>query len=562
MNTLNEVNFNPNYWRRYGFNRDPFGEHTQKEFFVPDSWEEYLDLLPQFARFCDTLLLIIGRSGVGKSTLINLFTTEQTSDTDIFALRATDCPNAHHFLKLLNQRYGAPYDAANQAPASEQLHQQLEFLRENKASRLLIIDAAEQLPLDMRQLCLQIIQQQNALTTCLPIILVGEDNLSTQMHALLTPTTAQKCLYTIHVESFSENETKQYLHWCCTQASGDKVVAFPFSPEDVATIFQQSDGVIGAINPIAQRLLSERTKPGFTLPPYLRGKVVWWCGAIIIITILLIVYQQLTKPSTLDEMISPPATTTAASAASTTPPNPAPSSSMVTPRTGTAAVPTEPINTTPSQGASGEDLPVSAKSSDAADPENATPMPTPLPKSSDKAGSATNITAATPTTNAAPSPAAPTLTTTPVATSPAPASSPKADANLFNQTMEAALQEHQARVLHTPPSHYTLQLIASPNLHKVQKFILQHQLGSVALIVSTERDDKFFYIVLYGNFPTRVIAAKEQAHLNKTKNIQPWLRTYKSVQELITADKPVVKTVHKKVVHKKITEKTDSSESW
>ena len=544
MDTLNQTPINPTYWRRYGFNRDPFSESTQKEFFVPASWEEYLDLLPQFARFCDTLLLIIGRSGVGKSTLINLFTNEQSVDTDIFALRATDCPNANHFLKLLNQRYGAPYDASNPAPASEQLHQQLEFLREDKASRLLIIDAAEKLPLDMRQLCLQIIQQQNALTTCLPIILVGEDNLSNQMHALLTPTTAQKCLYTIHVEPFSEDETEQYLHWCCTQAAGDKIVEFPFSSEDIASIFQQSNGVIGAINPIAQRLLSNRAKSGFTLPPYLRGKIVWWCGAIIIITILLIVYQQLTKPSTLDEMISPPAAAPTTSAA-----NPAPSPSTATPKTDTNATPVTapnpaPTNAAPNnespdakvQGASSEDLPHSDVT---AAPQPAAPVPE------------------------APAVPAPAVTTaaamTPAAAPAAPAAPKKANANLFNQTMSTALQEHQARVLHTPPNHYTLQLVASPNLHQVQKFILQHQLGSVALIVPTERDGKFFYIVLYGNFPTRAIAVKEQAHLHKTKNIQPWLRTYKSVQELIKENKskPVTKTHSKKIV-----EKTDSSENW
>ncbi|MSP52909.1 MAG: hypothetical protein EXR81_01485 [Gammaproteobacteria bacterium] len=540
MDTLNQTPIDPNYWRRYGFNRDPFSESAQKEFFVPEkfvpaSWEEYLGLLPQFARFCDTLLLIMGRSDVGKSTLINLFTHDQPPDTDIFALRATDCPNAHHFLKLLNQRYGAPYDASNQAPASEQLHQQLEFLREHKASRLLIIDEADKLPLDMRQLCLQIIQQQNALTTCLPIILVGEDNLSDQMHALLTPTTAQKCLYSIHVEPFSEDETEQYLRWCCTQASKatDKGVSFPFSPEEVATIFQQSNGVIGTINPIAQRLLSNRTKPGFTLPPYLQGKVVWWCGAIIVITILLIVYQQLTKPSALDEMISSPATTPVAAT------HPAPNAPMATPKTDTAPAPSTapnpaPTHATPSQGASGEDLP----HSDAVPAAPQTPAPAP-----------------------APIPVAP-AAMTPAIVPPAPVTSKKENANLFNQTMGTALQEHQARVLHTPPNHYTLQLVASPNLHQVQKFILQHQLASVALIVPTERDGKFFYIVLYGNFPTRAIAAKEQAHLHKTKNIQPWLRTYKSVQELVKTDKTVAKTHTRKVVHKKTAEPVTHSEDW
>jgi septal ring-binding cell division protein DamX/type II secretory pathway predicted ATPase ExeA len=542
--TMHELMINPNYWRRYGFSRDPFSANTQKEHFVPDSWEEYLDLLPQFARFCDTLLLIIGRPKVGKTTLINLFTNEQANDTDIFALRASDCSSANHFLQLLNQRFGAPYDANNPAPASEQLHQQLDYLRENKASRLLIIDEAEKLPLDMRQLCLQIIQQQNALTTCLPIILVGENNLSDQMHALLTPTTAQKCLYTIHIEPFSEDETEQYLQWCCAQAAGDKTVEFPFEAEDIATIFQNSQGVIGDINPIAQQLLSSRTKAGITLPPYLRGKVLWWSGAIIIITILLIAYQQLTKPSALDAMVTAPASTTTpapAPVANTPTPAPAPTPPPPTtpPATATPTNSTEPSNT--AQGASSEDLP----HTDATAADTATklapivPVPVPLPT---HAAAAQQEPVAKPNTSNKVNKTAAT--------------------NLFNTTMTEEMHAHQTQVMHTPPNHYTLQLIASPNLHVVQKFIIKHQLGSVAMIVPTEREGKFNYIVLYGNFPTQPIAAQAQARLQQTKQIKAWLRTYKSVQELIKPVKTAEhKTAAKKVAHKKA-EQSNNSENW
>lgn len=570
---------NPNYWRRYGFNRDPFSEAAQKEFFVPASWEEYLDLLPQFARFCDTLLLIIGRPKVGKTTLINLFTNEQGTDTDIFTLRASDCPSANHFLQLLNQRYGAPYDASNPAPASEQLHQQLEFLREQKASRLLIIDDAEKLPLDMRQLCLQIIQQQNALTTCLPIILVGEDQLSEQMHALLTPTTAQKCLYIVHVEPFSEDETEQYLRWCCEQAAGDKHVEFPFDPEDVATIFQQSNGVIGEINPAAQRLLSSRTKSGVALPPFLRGKIMWWGGAIIIIIILLVIYQQLTKPSNVEQSITSPVSTNppAANPPTANPSTPTTSTASATPATASssasatnatptanaATTPTAPANTE-TQGASSEDLPHTSAP---------TTIPTNTTSTADTSTSAKIVgvpgSAAAPVATAAETdaPTTPvsvktTTPTEPVKTTPVQKAPPHV--NLFNETMSAELREHQTRVLHTPPNHFTLQLIASPNLHIVQKFVLKHQLGSVALIVPTERNGKFYYIVLYGNFPTRAIAEQSHAQLKKKKQVEGWIRTYKSVQELITTGKPIApaKTVHRKIAHKKTAETTSNSENW
>ena len=65
--------FNQNYWRHYHYSHDPFATNLENLFFIPTTWEEYLDVMPQFARYCNSLLLITGTAGVGKSTLTNYF---------------------------------------------------------------------------------------------------------------------------------------------------------------------------------------------------------------------------------------------------------------------------------------------------------------------------------------------------------------------------------------------------------------------------------------------------------------------------------------------------------
>ena len=184
-NEFAKEHLNQNYWRHYRYSHDPFSATQGNTFFIPPTWEEYLDVLPQFSRYCNSLLLITGAPGVGKSTLIDLFIKQNLTDYEVIFLSAADCPGTEYLLQLLHEKFNAPYDENSILPISEQLTAQLDFLQQNKTPRLLIIKDAEQLPLDMRQACLQIVQQQSALATCLPVILVGNEQLPSQFNAII-----------------------------------------------------------------------------------------------------------------------------------------------------------------------------------------------------------------------------------------------------------------------------------------------------------------------------------------------------------------------------------------
>ena len=67
---------NPHYWRKYDFIADPFKRNMQDNVYISSTWEDYLDLFPQFTRYCNTLVLITGAEGVGKTTLIKQFIVE------------------------------------------------------------------------------------------------------------------------------------------------------------------------------------------------------------------------------------------------------------------------------------------------------------------------------------------------------------------------------------------------------------------------------------------------------------------------------------------------------
>jgi DamX protein len=499
----------PNAWKSYGFLKDPFDPNTRSDFFIPKSWEDYLDILPQFSRYCDMLVLLTGEDKIGKTALINIFFKEENVKKEVVFTSGKECDSTDYLLNMLHQKFQAPYDPEHTTPLTQQLDQQLDFLKANKHQCLLIIDDADQLPLEVRQACLQIIQQQTTVDTCMPVVLVGKPILVEQFNALLTPSTAEKCLYTIHMEPFKHDEVEEYLQWCCAQASPTSKNIFPFSREDIDTIYHTSRGMTANVDHAAQQILSLNKKSAFSFGGIFQGKVLWWTVVLAIIMILLTIYQRISEPSrnTAHE-IAPPMTTLQ------------PTTPVQTPK---------PAVTEPAPAAMPAPVATTASTE---------PMPAPTPAT----------VAPTPTSTTAAPEVVPTQEPGPVIIAPAPAPVVAAPAKaipkkavpkptpaaptLFTSVMDKKMAAQKQHVLSVKPQFFALQLTASGNLKGIQDFINQNKLVSTAMIVQTMRDGKPWFMVLYGMFPTRQEADTIAAQM-KTKKINAWVRTYASIQKEI-----------------------------
>jgi DamX protein len=565
---MEKTAFNPTYWRAHGFTSDPFAANSTGEFFVPAAWDDYLDILPQFARFCTSLVLVTGAQGVGKSTLATLFVNDYAQDSKVLRLDAQECSGVEYLLQLLHREYGAPYDPKSLLPVSEQLSEQLDELKINKEPRLLLIDNADQLPLDMRQACLQITQEQSALETCLSIILVGNEELAEQFNALVTPTTARECLHIINVAPFTEQQTQDYLKWCCNSASNGKSI-WPFSDEDVATIFIASQGVVAKINTAAQQVLAAKQQPAMNWKIKMPKKVLWWGITLVGIIVLLFIFKYLSRPPTMTTTFAQPipmrdpaqkaaanntqqvgdvVVNTANTNADAN--NPAPAAVNTAP----AAVNSAPVSTAP---AAVNPAPANPSTDNAA----ATPAPSSetdtsaadtAPTQAEDEDNAANPnmdaddegSVATPAT-VAPKKAAPVKHAAvkratvkhaapkkPVAKHAVAKKAPAAQANsaVFNTVMSKRIAVSQQRVLQINPKSFTLQLVGAGNLHAVQKYIIDHQLEATGMVLKTTRDGKPWYIVIHGVFPSRAAAESAGKQLSVGK---VWVRPYSDLQHLL-----------------------------
>lgn len=448
------------YWRRYRFQSDPFELTKPKHFFVPNIWNDYLDLLKQFLLYCNSLIIVEGVTGIGKTSLVKQFIIDNNDDANIVLVNAAECQNKTSLLELLHQHFDTPYDPNNEENLTEQIEQQIDHLKLNKAPRMLIIDDAEHLPLEMRQACLQIVQQQTELDTCLPIILLGKvEELAAQYYALLTTKTAENCIHRIQIQPFTKQETEDYLIWACEQV-GEQNGKSPFSREEMATIHRTSNGIIANINQTARNLLTTKDQHSNKQPQLiLNKKLIWWGCTLMLIIALLFLYQYLTRPKDTGVTFTKPI---ALRAQSSSTPNVTQVDNMI-------IKPKEPT--------------VNAK-------QKAPKKP-------------------------------PVIKTT-------------STHNLFNTVMQQKLSIHHQKILRMNPEHYTIQLMAAKSLHTAEQFISKYQLQATAMIAKTKRNNKEWYLVLYGVFNNRQ-QAKENLKLiqPQLQQLKPWYRSFASVQKYL-----------------------------
>ena len=301
---------------------------------------------------------------------------------------------------------------------------------------------------------------------------------------LLTPTTARECLHTIEIAPLTLTQTKAYLIWACEQADG-QAGASPFTEEDIDTIFKSSQGIIAKINTAARQLLAMKSSTNSGWKHLLRGKLLWWGGIIVIIILLLYVYKYISQPAEVAKTFTKPI-------ALRQQPKSDDKLTNKQHKIGNMLVNTQTKN----KQAIATQPPVQQKTALA--PNNFKTEPK-VNKSTSVQSSATKV--------ATKKQIAPQYKK----------NDTRANA-LFDRVMQGKLAMQRKRVLTINPRNYTLQLLATADLHAAQHFILQHNIQTTAMLVQTEQKGKQWYVVIYGIFPD-----KKQA-LQATKSLTPKLK--------------------------------------
>ncbi|MCL5975637.1 MAG: AAA family ATPase [Gammaproteobacteria bacterium] len=122
----------------------------------------------------------------------------------------------------------------------------------------------------------------------------------------------------------------------------------------------------------------------------------------------------------------------------------------------------------------------------------------------------------------------------PVELIPSPAPVSKPDILLVDTTIK-----DKDWVLQQSGKAFTFQLMGSWDNAEIERFVKKHSLTGNVAIFESMRDDKVWYALIYGVYPSRDVATRSSKQwpspLNKVK---PWLRRFDDVQKQITERAP------------------------
>lgn len=491
----------------------PFSDEPDPRFFyAANALSQRLDLLTHLTQFGDSIVIVAGPEGSGKTALLDHFTQRINASWTVVRLKAAEAEDLRRAL--------APKLGGGDASVKQML---TDWMNRSQASDLLVvvIDDADELGQPaIGQLAALF---DPAVVARTRLVLFGTPKTGNLVKQAQEEGQFRGSTQFLEMPRFSDEDTAAYLMYRLAVAgySGES----PFSPTQVSAIGKKSDGRPAEINRLADQCLTEQFEHAASRPTRHGGPVLQRILPGIAVMLALAVGAGVwhifsRNTNNVPEILPEDALQEIDGGA----PEPVPVAST---------------------GLTGE--------TEVATPEPASPVtvaepPAEPPAVAEAAPAAENATHAetVATTDVAPEPEP---EQAPVAAPPAPVTAAKqveAPPETATPALPAApppavpsdsLAHREDWLLAQDAARYTLQLLGTRNEDAARKFI--EQLALPAEKVSYYKGlykGGDWYVVLYGSYSSRSAASADIATLPETlRAANPWPRPMKSVHEAIEA---------------------------
>jgi general secretion pathway protein A len=250
------------YEEHFGFTEKPFSLTPDPRFlYKSESHANAFELLQYAMRRREGFVVVTGDIGTGKTTLCRAL-LEQIDRRTFTALVLNPFLSEDDLLKLILQDFGvvsrADVKAGRLAGVSKQelidtLYDFLLGLLPLQANAVLIIDEAQNLPLQVLEQLRILSNLETDKAKLLQIILVGQQNLKSLLRSPELRQLDQRVSIRYELKPLTRDETAAYIHHRLYVAGGASAVSF--TPRAVQVVFQYSGGIPRLINLICDRSL-------------------------------------------------------------------------------------------------------------------------------------------------------------------------------------------------------------------------------------------------------------------------------------------------------------------
>ena len=290
-----------NYFKAYSLDKDPFDlGNSDPVYFKTPEIEHRLELIPHLAVFSDRIVQILGREGIGKTSLFQQLQIEMAEQKPV-AISATGDETAVGILRMLAETL--ELTQINSSSTDELLYKvttRVERAQQSGKVLVLMIDNVEQLSIECLHLLFQLASHEQRQQSVHLIVFTSLDLEHLIQHPGLS------LLHTIELEGFHAEQVKPYLDYRLEQAGSPGELLF--SDKQISDFYRTSNGNPGIINQLAIQALSDpaRLEP----QPQKRSSLfafmfnpVWSYGVSVLVVVFSITYVLFTDKKEQVEII-------------------------------------------------------------------------------------------------------------------------------------------------------------------------------------------------------------------------------------------------------------------
>jgi general secretion pathway protein A len=234
------------YKEFYGFTKDPFLIVPDPNYlYMSPKHKEALSRLAYGIKDRRAIMLLTGEVGAGKTTLVSYL-----SDHLPKSIQSATIANSNLFavalLRMILAEFGLharPEEDKSDLIKGLQTH--LESLAAQNRRGLLIIDEAQNLPLDSLEEIRMLSNLQVKNRSMVQIILVGQPELRARMKDPRCLQIAQRISMNYHITSLSSEETRAYILYRLQKSGGSREI---FTADALDLVFRLSRGIPRSIN--------------------------------------------------------------------------------------------------------------------------------------------------------------------------------------------------------------------------------------------------------------------------------------------------------------------------
>lgn len=265
-------------WQSLGFKRKPFIDLSRVNPFLTPKQRQQLKLLEELVREGGHLLLLLGVSGVGKTTFLNALKKNIALPNTEVTIGVCEIEGDQGvsvaMIKALLVKHLAIEDTADVFLPT--LGARLAQLTQSNQRFLLIIDDAHELPAETVRFILDVISELDETEHSLSVLLAGRLQLEhlCVTHANVNMDWNTGSSFTVILQPLNEEEVINYIKHGLRQAGYRGVM--PFSKAQLIELSQAAKGILARLMVMAVDILETKRRgiaPSHSIMPQLGNKV-------------------------------------------------------------------------------------------------------------------------------------------------------------------------------------------------------------------------------------------------------------------------------------------------